>query len=170
MFRLRFALGEIPQLAAQYAYEGETKIEKVVAPRARRRGYLTRPEFLAICRWKSPRTQPRCEENSESYIREVTSLALASRVQRFKIEALTLLTGVSWPTASVILHFCDRGRYPILDYRALWSLGYHKPPPYEFNFWKLYCGFTTRLSDRTGYSMRVIDKALWQYSRDHQRA
>ena len=45
------------------------------------------------------------------------------------IDLLRTLEGVEWPTASTLLHFCDRSdhiRY--LDYRALWSLGYSKPP------------------------------------------
>ncbi len=36
---------------------------------------------------------------------------------------LRFLDGVEWPTASTILHFCGARPYPILDYRALWSLG-----------------------------------------------
>jgi len=33
----------------------------------------------------------------------------------------SLTVGVQWPTAWVILHFCDRGKFPIIDYRALWQ-------------------------------------------------
>jgi hypothetical protein len=81
---------------------------------------------------------------------------------------LRSLAGVEWPTASVILHFCDRRPYPILDYRALWSLGYRKPPAYTFAFWMAYTRFTRELSQATGHSMRTVDKALWQYSKEHQ--
>lgn len=102
-------------------------------------------------------------------MREVTGAALAARDERFKIEVLTLLTGVGWPTASVILHFCDRGRYPILDFRALWSLGLARPPAvYGFPFWDAYCRCTRDLADSTGVGMRVLDRALWAYSRENQ--
>ena len=37
------------------------------------------------------------------------------------------LSGVRWPTASVLLHFGHRDRYPILDYRALEALGVPSP-------------------------------------------
>jgi hypothetical protein len=79
------------------------------------------------------------------------------------------LRGVSWPTASVVLHFCDTRRYPILDFRALWSLGYATPPAYNLEFWLAYTTFTRALARRRGLSMRILDRALWQYSSEHQR-
>lgn len=39
-----------------------------------------------------------------------------------RIEVLTVVCGVSWPVASTILHYCVSDDYPILDFRALWSL------------------------------------------------
>ena len=85
-----------------------------------------------------------------------------------KVGVLLLLEGVSWPTASVILRFCDRGLYPILDYRALWSLGVAPPPPYRFPFWRAYVDFVRGLHERTGLPMRTLDRALWQYSKERQ--
>ena len=73
------------------------------------------------------------------------------------------------PTASVILHFCDTRPYPVLDYRALWSLGYSRPPVYTFEFWSAYTHFTRALAQSTGHDMRTVDRALWQYSKHHQR-
>lgn len=81
---------------------------------------------------------------------------------------LLLLTGVSWPTASVILHFCARDRYPILDFRALWSLGFLRVPAFTFSFWWEYTCFIRGINDRMGLSMRTIDRALWQYSKERQ--
>ena len=99
---------------------------------------------------------------------EVTRTALRTDNERLKIEILTLLTGVSWPTASVILHFCDKKPYPILDYRALWSLRVEAPPRYDFDFWWAYTRFVRRLAKETKLSMRTIDRALWQYSKERQ--
>lgn len=169
MFRLRFSEREIEYWASRYSYPGEPEIEQRVAPAARKRGYPTLDEFLAICRWKTPRSAPRCATNAEAYVRDVARVALHSGNEEFKIRALTLLRGVSWPTASVILHWCDQGRYPILDYRALWSLGLPLPPQYAFPFWQGYCGYVRALASRTGHSMRVVDRALWQYSKGKQR-
>ena len=35
-----------------------------IRPQVLARGYLTRPEFLKLCAWKSVRTKPRCRKNS----------------------------------------------------------------------------------------------------------
>src|SRR5262245_60140203 len=77
--------------------------------------------------------------------------------------------GVSWPTASVIPHFCDPGRYPILDVRALWSVGLRRVPGYTFALWSGYTHFVSNISDRVGLSIRTIDRALWRYSKERQR-
>ena len=74
------------------------------------------------------------ELNHAQYVLEMTAIALNATSERTRIETLTLLDGVSWPTASVILHFFHRRRYPILDFRALWSVGLEPPVQYGFNF------------------------------------
>jgi hypothetical protein len=158
---------ELPTWADRYSYAPDAEIEKIGSS-ARARGYLKRDDFLELCRWKTPRSQPRCAANSEEFVREVTRTALGTRNDELKIRVLSLLDGVSWPTASVILHFCDEDRYPILDVRALWSVGFRRPPPYTFSLWWQYTCFVREVSDRTGLSMRAIDRALWQYSKERQ--
>src|SRR2546430_11383419 len=116
-----------------------------VASAVRARGYLTRAEFLALCKWKTPRTAKRCALNSSQQVRDATQLSFSTADERVKIGILRLLDGVDWPTASVLLHFCDRQQHPVLDFRALWSLGIATPPPYTFEFWWAYVTFTRRL-------------------------
>jgi hypothetical protein len=70
MFKLCFPIEEIGRWAAQYSYPGEDRIVERLAPAARARGYLRRAEFLELCKWKSPRTQPRCAENTAGTIGE----------------------------------------------------------------------------------------------------
>ena len=166
-FRLRVHEGELASWAKRYSYPGDAEMEAQVRP-ARARGHLLRREFLALCRWKTPRSQPRCRRNGDDYIREVTRIALGTKNEELKIRMLLLLDGVSWPTASVILHFCDRGKYPILDVRALWSVGLRRVPAYSFTLWHAYTLFIRSINRRTGLSMRTIDRALWQYSKERQ--
>src|SRR5262249_37041490 len=168
-FTLRFRPSDIPQWAETYFFPGEDQIVAELAPRARARGHLTRTEFLALCRWKTPRSQPQCTRNSTTQIHEATQIALATVDERAKMYILRSLHGVGWPTASVILHFCDRRPYPILDYRALWSLGFTKPPSYTFDFWWRYTEFARRLMQSTQHDMRTIDRALWAFSKRRQR-
>ena len=64
--------------------------------------------------------------------------------------------------ASTLLHFCDKRPYPILDYRALWSLGYTEKPHYTMKFWLKYLAYVRELAEHLTQDIRTIDRALWQ--------
>ena len=168
-FRLRFPASEIGTWAGRFPADVDRDVESV-APGIRKRGYLRRPEFLRLCAWKTPRTARRCASNSAALIKDATKLAFATADERAKIGILRLLAGVDWPTASVLLHFSDRRPYPILDTRALWSLGVTATGRYDFDFWRRYTLFLRGLARSTGHSMRTVDRALWQYSKERQKA
>lgn len=169
MFALRFDKSAIPALASRYPAEGDEVIEREVQPRVWLRDYYSREDFLTVCRWKSPRIVHKCATNTAEFIESVTRTALSTRDERLRIEVLTLLNGVGWPTASALLHFGTRDAYPILDFRALWSLGFSKPPTFDHKFWSAYTLYCRALGQEVGVSMRVLDRALWQYSRNNQR-
>ena len=133
------------------------------------RGYLTRAEFLRICFWKTPRSKPHCAKNSAHAVQTITRATFTSSDDALKMDLLRLLKGVDWPTASTILHICDERPYPILDVRAVWSLGFTKPPAYTMEFWLAYVAFTRELAARSGLSIRTVDQALWQYSKERQK-
>ena len=168
MFRLPFPPDQIAHWAAEYDYDDRTAVG--VGDGARQRGYLDRADFTELALWKSAgRSKKHLVPNSESYVQAVTAGSLRSTEPRFKIEVLRILNGVDWPTASVILHFCDRERWPIFDYRAFWSLGQPDPAGrYTFTLWDQYTRFTRDLADRTGVSMRTLDRALWAYAKRYQ--
>ena len=168
-FRPRFALSTIRKWAAQYEYGGEAELISGPVAAARKRGYLALDEFRAFGEWKSPRPRKRIASNSAELVREITTIALAPKTSpRLAIEILTLLDGVSWPTASVILHFCHPTPYPIVDFRALWSLSSDVPAQYTFPFWDAYVSFTRAMATDASVDMRTLDRALWQYSKVHQ--
>jgi hypothetical protein len=73
---------------------------------------------------------------------------------------LRLLDGVDWATTSVILHFCDRRRWPILDVRAFWGLGGEVPKYITYPLWEAYTEGTRGLANQHRVSMRVLDRAL----------
>lgn len=131
--------------------------------------YLTKEKFLSLGLWKSKRPKRHYENNSEELIKEVTRLSLETECEEARIKLLTILKGVSWPVASVILHFAFPEKYPIMDFRAIWSLGWEQPKSYTFNFWQKYCTEIRKISDETGLTIRQIDKALWQYSKNNQK-
>lgn len=170
MFKLRFPSSQVHTWAGRYLNtSNDAKLRSRLRPVVRARGYLTRNEFLEICRWKSPRTQPLCADNDEFTVRTVTRAAFSTADESLKIDSLRTMKGVEWPTASTLLHFCDRRPYPILDFRALWSLGYRRAPRYTMEFWLAYLKFTRDLAGRMRIDVGTLDRALWQYSKERQR-
>jgi hypothetical protein len=169
-FELRFPIREIRDYAALYKYPGEPELIAGPVARARSRGWITHDEFLAIGRRKSQRPRKLQATNAPAFVEEITRVSLSPDTSaRLAIEILTLLAGVAWPTASVILHFCHRERYPILDFRALWSVSIDVPNKYTYPVWMEYSEFTRTLARRAKVDMRTLDRALWQYSSMHQR-
>ena len=174
--RLRFPPSRIPDLAGRYDSElrdwdrEQSKlITEQVFPDFKKRGFLTKPEFLAVCAWKTHRSKSRCASNDPNLIREISQISLTTESEELRIKVWTLLAGVKWPTASVFLHFMFSDRYPILDVRALESIGISPPPPYTFQFWMRYTTFCRSLAKETGVSMRILDQALWKFSEINQR-
>lgn len=168
-FRLRFPLDDVTVIASRYAYADDAAVE-IAGRRAQGRGYYLRDEFLLVTGWKTRRTRSRVRMNSTDAIEDSTRLALATSDEKLRIAVLTLLEGVAMPTASVLLHLAHRDRYPILDFRALWSLGVSEVlPVWTFAFWHAYTAECRRLAAAADVSMRVLDRALWQYSKEHQR-
>jgi hypothetical protein len=165
---LRCQPGELRALARRTDWSGDDRVEREIGPRAMARGYLTRDDLVVLCEWKTPRSRRLVAGNEAGFVEAVTRTALATPSERLRIEVLTLLDGVGWPSASVVLHFAHRDRYPILDYRALWTVGAAAPAAYGYPFWAAYTAFCRGLADRHGLTMRDLDRALWQYAKENQ--
>jgi hypothetical protein len=166
--KLQFHESKIAEWAGKYNYQQEDTTLRGLVPEVRKAGSLTLDQLRLVAHWKSPRSAGRVETNDAEYVRTITSFALQTKCERARIEVLTLLDGVGWPTASVILHFFHCDQYPILDFRALESVGVEVPSQYTFGFWWQYVEFCRRLADRTGHDMRTLDRALWAYSASNQ--
>lgn len=169
-FKLDFPINQINQLASDYKIKDDEKdiLRSRIAIISR--GYLTKAELAKIAYWKSPRSKSRIANNNDDYVKEITSIAFSTANERIRIEILNLLEGVSWPTASVLLHFYHKQDYPIIDFRALFSLNctHIKPDDYNFAFWESYTNYTRGLSKSSNVDMRTFDRALWQYSKNRR--
>ncbi|WP_346350858.1 hypothetical protein N2M06_11955 [Oceanimonas sp. AH20CE76] len=166
-FKLRFPENEISAWAEKYQFGTDDRPEKV-GTFAKENGFLDGRNLYDICEWKSSRKAGSAKENLEASVKELTRFSFSTADEYSRIASLTLLKGVMWPTASVILHFCVSERYPILDVRAIWSLGEDKPSYYTFEYWQEYVRTCQDIADRNKISIRYLDKALWQYSRENQ--
>jgi hypothetical protein len=138
----------------------------------RRRGHLTKREFLAICRWKSPRSIRHCMKNSADRIRRHSATALATRDERAQFEALTALDGVGAPTASAILTLTNPRRYGVIDIRVwqlLFELGSVRTKPggvgFTFNDWRDYLAVLRVHAKQLGVSVRAVEYSLFLYHR-----
>ena len=169
--RLRCKMEDLKGLADDYSYESDELDPSTLEGEVNEQGYLTKGNLESVAKWKSLRRAGLVKENDDKYVEEITQIALTAKNERTRIEVLTCLDGVRWPIASVVLHFFHKDRYPILDYRALWSVSMIKensstatPNRYCFDCWWEYVEFCRKTADTAGISMRQLDKALWKYS------
>ena len=91
-----------------------------------------------MCAWKTVRSRPKVAANTEAAIVDATGRALAAGDEATRIAALLELEGVGVPTASTLLYFAFPDDYPILDVRALESLGVKPRSTYPVSFWLEY--------------------------------
>jgi hypothetical protein len=167
-FRLQFPVGDIPALAARYDFDPDHEVA-AAGVSACERGYYTKPELVLICEWKTVRSRSRVAQNTAAFVEGITRVAFATEDETERMAALCALRGVNLPTASVLLHFAFPDRYPIIDWRALESLGQPRQPTYTIEYWRTYVDACRKLAAQAGVTMRVLDKALWQYSREQRR-
>ncbi len=164
-FALQFPGKEIEALASRFGDIDEADLLGA-GTAARARGHYTREEFIEVCAWKTARSRPKVAANSAAAVVDATGRALAATDEVARISALLELEGVGVPTASTLLYVAFPDDYPILDVRALESLGVKGRSQYPVSFWLGYVSACRQLADRCGVSIRTLDKALWQYSKE----
>jgi hypothetical protein len=165
-FVLQPAIEDVPGYAQRFPAEEDDEV-LALGQAARERGFYTRAELIRVCRWKTPRSGPLVRRNASPAVEAATREGLDERNgERERIEALLSLSGVGWPTASVLLHVAYPDRYPILDVRALHALGVHAPSSYSFRFWEAYVTAWRPLAEQSGVGGRAFDRALWQWSKE----
>lgn len=162
---MQFACEEVE--AARYSYENDGACRET-GWAARKRGWYTRDEFIRVRAWTPARSSSKVAANSEEEVHDATNRAFFSEDEGTCMEALLELNGVGVPTASTLLHFAFPDDYPILDVRALESLGVKARTQYPVSFWLGYLRACRELSMGCGVSVRTLDKALWQHSKNAQ--
>jgi hypothetical protein len=119
-----------------------------------------------VCSWKTVRSRPKVAANTEAAVVGATGRALAAVDEASRIAALLELEGVGVPTASTLLYFAFPDDYPILDVRALESLGVKPRSTYPVSFWLEYLEACRRIARDADVSIRTLDKALWEHSKE----
>ncbi len=117
--------------------------------------------------WKSPRIRQYLASNSDELVKEVTHFALTTD-SYLAICPLLCLHGVGMPVASTILRWFHPRPFPILDFRALWSLGIEMQRTFDLEFWNNYVVTSRELMTKWNLDKRTFDRALWQFSKENQ--
>lgn len=175
-FKLQFDISEIPSLAARYE-EAQGHLDDQAFARAAnivlRKGEHTNAtidDLLAVMRWKSQRALGHLRYNTDEEIFEALDIAMDAEHERTAIAVLCGLEGFGVPMASAVLTALqgnsDDERFTIIDWRALEALG-RKNESITLPLYLDYLDFIFELKERTGHSLRVIDRALWQWSFEH---
>ncbi len=164
-FELQFPIEDVQALAARFPAMDETS-GLALGAAVRARGHYTWVEFIEVCGWKTVRSRPKVAANTEPAVIDATGRALSAVDEATRISALLELAGVGVPTASTLLYFVFPAEYPILDVRALESLGVKARSVYPVGFWLAYLSACRTLAQRAGVSIRTLDKALWQHSKE----
>ena len=141
----------------------------------KREKVLTKPELIAICRWKSPRAIRLVETNDPTKVSSFTRKALSTRSEQKRLEHLTALHGVSVPMASAVLTLIDPQRYGVIDIRV-WQLLFamdsvRKNPNgvgFTFKHWYHYLQKLRYHAKELGVSVRAVERTLFCYHREIQ--
>jgi hypothetical protein len=144
---------------------GETSL------RLQARGEYEYEEFLAVCNWKTPRTQSLVQSNSRETVSEVTQMAFSCS-EDLRAPVLSLLRGVGTPTASALLTVWKPTIYTILDVRVLDAMPHLSHPllaqesiPALRKSYSRYLGLMRKVSRDLGCDLRSLDKALWTFDK-----
>lgn len=135
--------------------------------------FLTKEQLIKILKWKSPRPLRFYEANTEKEVKEITTLAFATKNDSLKIHILTALSGVNYPAASAILMFYDPAKYPVIDIRV-WQQLYNaklvdtnsRGQNFSLNQWGIYLKIIRDLAKELGLTARQVEKRLF----DHDKA
>jgi hypothetical protein len=143
---------------------------------AKARGYLTKGELEAVCRWKSARAIPHIQANTHHRVRAATAAAMATGSERRRLEALLQLKGVSVPMASAALMLLYPKRYGVIDIRVwqlLFVVGAVNEKQGGVNFsvenWLEFLVILRRLASKLGVSARAIERTLFDVHKADQK-
>lgn len=142
----------------------------------RRRGYLTKPELVQICCWKSPRAIRQILRNHTKQIENITKSAFATQSEQKKLSLLISLHGVGVPMASAILMLTNPMRYGVIDIRV-WQLLYDmgavntKINGKEFNFkqWYTFLKILRCYSKKYKVGARDVERTIFNVHKKYQR-
>lgn len=164
-FNLKFDPSLVNDLAGRYSFQEDT--EALEAGRCIKEGQYSRANLEKIFEWKTNgRGRSRLAKNSDEDIADALRLVTAAKTDRAAVAVLLGLNGVQVPVASAVLTAIDPEKFTIIDFRALEALGVVQPA-ININFYLAYLEECRRIAGVNNVSLRTLDRALWQWSKEN---
>ena len=167
-FTLQFDGNEILDSARRYAYVTDQRAAHA-GRRAQERGFYTKPEFMVVCRWKSPRSSGLAEEPVGGDPRGNEGRLPCQR--RGRADARADQAGRGWcssrihPAALRLPQYATRSLAPA-SARAL-AISAARPIRSRFSLpTSMPSDGALAAREPPGVHVRTLDKALWQRSRE----
>lgn len=166
-FDLAFDPTLIEPLAARYSYRKDEDAleagERILS------GERTKNNLLRIFDWKiEKRGRSRILRNSDADISDALELSIRASTDRAAVAVLLGLHGVQLPVASAVLTAVFPNRFTIIDWRALEALGV-STKYLSVQFYLDYLNKCRELAGQYDVSLRTLDRALWQWSKEQAR-
>lgn len=166
-FVLQFDASEIDAFAERYGASQDDSA--LFAGKRIASGEYSKDNLRTIATWKSPRRAALIDDNEEGDIAVALKFAAAPTTpEALAVAVLTALHGVGIPMASAILTAINPDRFTVLDFRALQSLGVENWPD-TLGLYVSYLKACRELAAKHGKSLRTLDRALWQWSKEQGR-
>ena len=127
-------------------------------------GHLDLTDLKSLGVWKngSERLSKCFAKNEPQKIRRQTHEAYQHQCIRPLRELYGFRTG--FPMVSSFMHFAFPMEFPVIDRRALATLGVDDNTTMSRHIWILYCDKCRVWTDRFHVSYRELDRALWQFN------
>ena len=139
-------------------------IEKIIQDARKNHGYLVHEDLRRLGIWKNGNERgSRHFTKDEDEIKCRTCEAFGTS----RMEPLLGLAGLQRPMASSLMHFAFPHKFPIIDRRVLSALGMRpregKAIYIGKQVWEEYRKYCLDTVGDYDVSLRVLDRALWQY-------
>lgn len=166
-FALQFPPSELLTLADRYGYEQDN--DALNAGKSIANGDYSMATVKIIIEWKSARIAGLIEKNSAADVAKALRFATDRRTsEKWAMETLCGLKGVGIPVASAILTMVSPEKYTIIDFRALEALGIKRGDDEEtVDYYLEYLQICRSIAREHGIDLRTLDRALWQWSKEH---
>ena len=103
------------------------------------------------------------KNNSAKHVKRRSAASLLAKTDEERMGHIRALEGVGLAVTSAFLHFAfPRDNYPIIDFRAVRSLG-KTTKEYGDSHWPVFLKECRCLTKRYQVDMRTLDPALWQF-------